>query len=270
MTHFGPQYINLDPWRKRTPVTENPAPPQAPEQCQSSPAPATSPDTASDASSHSSANCQAQPGAVAADHQAQPEHWNQVVTSDYKIVQVADHQIRNLKERLRDQLGVPPHWARDDEKIAFHRRQLALLEKADAAPRCAHIYADGTRCRGPRMRSGKQCYAHEQMEASRTQKLRLPPLEDSNSVVLAVMEIQRALLDGLISEKTAGLLLYSLQIGACAVPHVTFRDTEPNEMVREQPALSSRPSATRRRRKRAPKKNTKRSSKIVKRFRGTR
>jgi hypothetical protein len=63
----------------------------------------------------------------------------------------------------------------------------------------------------------------------------LPVLEDANSVVLAVMEIQRALVDGLISEKTAGLLLYSVQIGAWVVRHATFAETEPEEMIRRLP-----------------------------------
>ncbi len=155
-----------------------------------------------------------------------------MVTADYKTVKVAWHEVHNLNERLRKKLGVPPEWATEEEKIAFHEQQLALLKKADEAPRCDHVRADGTRCQGPKLRSGKKCYAHAQMEAARPQTLRLPPLEDANSVVLAVMEIQRALLDGEISQKTAGLLLYSVQIGAWAVRHATFRETEPGEMVR--------------------------------------
>ena len=173
-----------------------------------------------------------QPGAVALHTSQQDENLVEVVTADYKTVKVAWHEVHNLNERLRKKLGVPPEWATEDEKIAFHEKQLALLKKADDAPRCEHVRADGTQCQGPKLRSGKKCYAHAQMEAARPQTLRLPPLEDANSVVLAVMEIQRALLDGLISQKTAGLLLYSVQIGAWAVRHATFRETEPGEMVR--------------------------------------
>jgi len=39
--------------------------------------------------------------------------------------------MRWLVERdLRNELGVPPTWARDAEKIEFHKRQLALLDLA--------------------------------------------------------------------------------------------------------------------------------------------
>ena len=161
------------------------------------------------------------------------EETLEVVTKDYKTVKVARHVVDNMKERIRKQMGLPEDWRSDEAKILYHRRQLALLEKADAAPRCEHIRADGTRCRGPRVRAGKKCYAHARMDEARPQRLRLPALEDANSVLLAVMEIQRALVDGLISEKTAGLLLYSVQIGAWAVRHATFAETEPEEMVRK-------------------------------------
>jgi hypothetical protein len=167
--------------------------------------------------------------------------WQTIVTHDYKVVKVADTEVLNLKWAVRRQMGLPEEWAKREEWVDYHRRQLALLEKANAAPRCQHIYADGTRCRGPKLRDGEKCYAHDRMDAVRPERLRLPALEDANSVVLAVMEIQRALLDGLISEKTAGLLLYSVQIGAWAVQHVTFKEVEPEEMVRSTERLPKSP-----------------------------
>ena len=177
-------------------------------------------------------------------HRAGPgDAWQTIVTHDYKVVKVSDTEVLNLKWAVRRQMGLPEEWASREKWVDYHRRQLALLEKANAAPRCQHIYADGTQCRGPKLREGEKCYAHDRMDAVRPERLRLPALEDANSVVLAVMEIQRALLDGLISEKTAGLLLYSVQIGAWAVQHVTFAETEPSEMVRARPALSSQQSA---------------------------
>lgn len=179
---------------------------------------------------------------VAFGSQGRPrDTWQTIVTHDYKVVKVSDTEVLNLKWAVRRQMGLPEEWASREKWVDYHRRQLALLEKANAAPRCQHIYADGTRCRGPKLRDGEKCYAHDRMDAVRPERLRLPALEDANSVVLAVMEIQRALLDGLISEKTAGLLLYSVQIGACAVQHVTFRETEPEEMVRSAERLPKPP-----------------------------
>lgn len=141
-----------------------------------------------------------------------------------------------LEQKLMQKIGAPPEWALKDEKIAWHRRQLALLEKADAAPRCEHVYSEGTTCRSPRMKEHKYCYAHARMLAVRPKKLRLQAMEDANSIMLNIMEIQRALVDEEISEKKAGLLLYAMQLGLLAVRGVTFRETEADEMVQSLPA----------------------------------
>jgi hypothetical protein len=61
--------------------------------------------------------------------------------------------MRWLVERdLRDELGVPPKYARDAEKIEFHKRQLALLDLAKQAPRCEHVFTDGRCCKAPRVK----------------------------------------------------------------------------------------------------------------------
>ena len=47
---------------------------------------------------------------------------------------------------------------------------------------------------------------------------------------MAIMEVQRALIDDEISEKKAGLLLYSLQIASTNLERTTFGEN-PEEMV---------------------------------------
>jgi hypothetical protein len=109
------------------------------------------------------------------------------------------------------------------------------LGHADDAPRCAHIKADGIRCGSPRLKTGELCYAHQRMLERRPQKLNLPPMEDANSIQLGLMEVSRALIDRQISERTAGLLLYSLQIASSNLGRVTFHE-EPERMVVDPPA----------------------------------
>jgi hypothetical protein len=154
-------------------------------------------------------------------------------TTDYneKILK-PDQEQNRLENELRKKLGAPPDWASDAEKIEFHRRQLALLEKANHAPRCGHIYSDGTQCRGPKLRNDKVCYAHARMLAVRPRRLNLPPLEDANAVMLWLMEVSRALLEGEITERTAGLLFYGLQMAMATARWTTFAQTKPEEMVR--------------------------------------
>jgi hypothetical protein len=144
-----------------------------------------------------------------------------------------------LVERdLQNELGVPPRWETPENKIEFHRRQLALLlDKANDAPRCAHVFADGRTCKAPRVKRGTLCYAHAQMEARSPKQMNLPPLEDANAVAIWIMEVSRSLLDGRISEKTAGLMFYGLQLAMVNAKQTTFKDTNPLEMVRTPPAV---------------------------------
>jgi hypothetical protein len=120
------------------------------------------------------------------------------------------------------------------------------LERADEAPRCEKVRDDGTVCGCPKMTGYKYCYAHERMLQARPRKLALPPLEDANGVQLAIMMVQKALIDDEISEKKAGLLLYSLQIAASNVSKTTFISEYDKEVVTEMPgeeAISSQHSA---------------------------
>jgi hypothetical protein len=117
-----------------------------------------------------------------------------------------------------------------DQQIYYNLRQ--NLHRADAAPRCAWIRQDGTVCGSPRMRNDIYCYAHCQMRHARAENLWLPALTDANAIQMAVMLVQRALIDDEISEKKAGLLLYSIQIAAANVDKTTFGESD-EEMVTE-------------------------------------
>jgi hypothetical protein len=144
--------------------------------------------------------------------------------------------MRWLVERdLRNELGVPPTYAEDEEKIEFHKRQLALLDLAKQAPRCEHVFTDGRCCKAPRVKKGKLCYAHTLMEEKRPLELNLPPLEDANAVMLWLMDVLRGLAEGRTTEKTAGIMLYGLQLAMVNARFTTFQDTDHKEMVRKAP-----------------------------------
>jgi hypothetical protein len=149
--------------------------------------------------------------------------------------------LRWVVERdLRRELGVPPATALDKDKIEFHKRQLALLDLAKQAPRCEHVFSDGRCCKAPRVKKGKLCHAHTLMEEKRPLELNLPPLEDANAVMLWLMDVLRGLAEGRTSEKTAGIMLYGLQLAMVNARFTTFRDTNHAEMVRQAPKLKTR------------------------------
>jgi hypothetical protein len=151
----------------------------------------------------------------------------------------SENQTRDLRwvvERdLRRELGVPPKTALNKDKIEFHKRQLALLDLAKQAPRCEHVFTDGRCCKAPRVKKGKLCYAHTLMEEKRPLELNLPPLEDANAVMLWLMDVLRGLAEGRTTEKTAGIMLYGLQLAMVNARFTTFQDTKHAEMVRKAP-----------------------------------
>jgi hypothetical protein len=177
------------------------------------------------------------------------------VTDDYVLAEdgslVHPRQMEwQVEARIKKQLGLPNNLYDEAAIVAWHKRQLALLEKADAAPRCEHVFIDGTTCQSPRMRKHQYCYAHARMLEVRPKKLKLLPAEDENSIMWNIMEIQRALIDDEISEKKAGLLLYGQQLALIAVRGTTFKMTDPDQMVRVMPRSGNREIKTSGNRKR--------------------
>lgn len=120
--------------------------------------------------------------------------------------------------------------AREDKVYQKLKQRLKL---ADMAPRCQWVRQDGTSCRSPQMKQHIYCFAHMQMAEARELMLRLPPPEDANAIQVGIMRIQKSLIEGTISTKIAGLLLYSMQLALTNVSQTTFGKAKDEEMVRE-------------------------------------
>jgi hypothetical protein len=137
------------------------------------------------------------------------------------------------------------HYELKDAQAREHDLYLRLrqnLERAAGAPRCEKVREDGTVCGSPQMKGYRYCYAHERMLAVRSSRLELPALEDANAVQMAIMRVQKALIDDEISEKKAGLLLYSLQMASSNLKHTTFTDSK-KEVVTEMRESPRTPSS---------------------------
>lgn len=120
----------------------------------------------------------------------------------------------------------------EEHKDAYVRLK-ARLELADEAPRCRWVKQDGTSCGSPQMKKHIYCFAHRQMMEARALALSLPAPEDANAIQIGIMRIQKALIEGTISTKMAGLLLYSMQLALQNVGQVTFGQAKTQEVVRE-------------------------------------
>jgi hypothetical protein len=139
-----------------------------------------------------------------------------------------------LQEHLRRNAGTAQQVADDraqDETIYQRLRQ--NLERANEAPRCGTVREDGTWCRSPRLKNSVHCYAHYRMKQAEAATLKLAAVADANAIQMAIIQVQKWLIDDEISEKKAGLLLYSLQLAATNVSKTTFGQAKDEDLVEE-------------------------------------
>ncbi len=120
-----------------------------------------------------------------------------------------------------------------ERKRPFDDKVRKGLSRADDAPRCRWVKQDGTSCGSPQLRKHIYCYAHRQMMEARALALRLPAAEDANAIQVALMRVQKALIDDHISVKKAGVLFYSLQLAITNVGQTTFGQANDDDLVME-------------------------------------
>jgi hypothetical protein len=140
-------------------------------------------------------------------------------------------ELERLAEENPELVGRVTHGA-EEHKEAYLRLK-ARLAMADAVPRCRWVRQDGTGCGSPQMKRHIYCFAHKQMAEAQALALLLPALEDANAIQVGLMRIQKALIEGTISTKQAGLLLYSMQLALQNVGRTTFGQVKAEEPVRE-------------------------------------
>jgi hypothetical protein len=135
------------------------------------------------------------------------QYWSLEVDAEAReklLVAEEARRQRDEAERAREQA----------EKEAFTKRQMELLEKAGKAPRCEYLYTDGRGCKAPQVKGERWCHGHAKTMSYRPERLELEPMEDEQAVMVNLHRVTKSLLSGRISEKLAGLMLWSVAIGA--------------------------------------------------------
>jgi hypothetical protein len=106
--------------------------------------------------------------------------------------------------------------------------------------RCQHLKVNGTQCGSPSLRRKKFCSFHHRNHEDRLQlqidrrrciTVTMPPLEDANAIQISLTQVTRMLLSGAIDQRTAGLLLYSLQIASSNLARTNFEPRIKNDVV---------------------------------------
>ena len=88
------------------------------------------------------------------------------------------------------------------------------LEKAQKAARCRHTYLNGRQCGAPRVRGRKLCHMHERVEDAKTAVIDLRPMEDADSIQMAIRRLQGAIVEGKLNHRQIGQLAYTIQLAA--------------------------------------------------------
>jgi len=100
------------------------------------------------------------------------------------------------------------------------------LEKAQKAARCRHKYTNGRQCGAPRVRGRKLCHMHERVEEAKTAIIDLGPLEDADSIQMAIRKLQGAILEGKLNQSQIGQLAYTIQFAAWNVTRTSVMTRE--------------------------------------------
>src|SRR6267142_2358613 len=100
-------------------------------------------------------------------------------------------------------------------------QQIRDMDKANKAPRCQHIKANGVQCKSPAMRELPFCFFHEKFYNPPYDDS-FPPLEDANSVQCAILQVLNLLKTKSITPLEARVMLYGLKAASINSRRTTF------------------------------------------------
>jgi hypothetical protein len=114
--------------------------------------------------------------------------------------------------------------------------------------RCQHIKVDGVQCGSPALRGERRCHFHDRwnrVEANVKSgralgHTGLPPLEDANSIQLALAEVMRLAIMGHVEYRVFALLLRALRIASANLKHLS-PTPKPTYIVIDPESVGSRP-----------------------------
>lgn len=119
------------------------------------------------------------------------------------------------------------------------------------AARCQHITTSGVQCGSPALRNLRFCYYHQQGHSQAMEyyseapftaiETDLPLFEDAHSIQLALRQVAHMLLQQKIDGKTAGLLLYSLQIASANLKQMKAEKPQPAQVVVDLDTVAETP-----------------------------
>jgi hypothetical protein len=100
-------------------------------------------------------------------------------------------------------------------------------QKANAAPRCQFIRLNDQRCTQPALTDQVFCRFHDLVDRPLMDARLIPFVEDATTLQLALMQVIRSVQLGQTDRRTAGTILYALQIAAGNLKHFSEENGHP-------------------------------------------
>ncbi len=111
-----------------------------------------------------------------------------------------------------------------------------------AAARCRHIKVNGTQCGSPALRHNNFCFYHQQNRPTLTDcyynpdeyptgLIALPVFEDAHSIQTVIRKVVQMVLQNSLERKTAGIVLYALQIASSNLKRMELEKPQPEQVV---------------------------------------
>jgi hypothetical protein len=111
-----------------------------------------------------------------------------------------------------------------------------------AAARCRHIKVNGEQCGSPALRGKNFCFYHHEnrpmpvecyykADEYSTGEITLPYFEDAHSIQAVVRQVVQMVLQKRLEQKTAGLVLYALQIASSNLKRIEHEKPQPEQVV---------------------------------------
>jgi hypothetical protein len=111
-----------------------------------------------------------------------------------------------------------------------------------AAARCRHIKVNGTQCGSPALRHKNFCFYHQQNRPALTDcyynpdeyptgLISLPVFEDAHAIQTVIRQVVQNVLQKSLAPKTAGLVLYALQIASSNLKRMELEKPQPEQVV---------------------------------------
>ncbi|MGB9236958.1 MAG: hypothetical protein WCC04_21315 [Terriglobales bacterium] len=118
--------------------------------------------------------------------------------------------------------------------------------------RCQHVKTNGTQCGSPALRDKPFCFFHSENrpkaidfcvdgETYSDGTLVMPVFEDAHSIQVVIRQVTQLLLQNRIGEKTAGLLLYALQIASGNLKQMAEEKARPTQVVVDPEKVAETP-----------------------------